>query len=323
MTQTNQALDAETLAVIQKVEKLMRLAGANPNEAEASSAMAKATELLAAYNLDLSVVEANSGDKGKRAEEKLEGGFYQFERDLWSRIAQLNFCFYWSQHTRTQDGLIKNKIVTRRQHRLVGRTVNIAATKAMAGYLLQTIERMTQERLRDNGNHVRSRWATSFREGMAQRIAEKIWDKRQAYLAQERREAEEAAKKAAAAGMAGASSGTGLALATFTKSEADANTDFIYGEGTAARWAADRARRAKAQAEAEAAYTAWAKAHPEEAAKKEAEERKRERARSSRYRGGSSGKEVDYGAYRAGYEKAEGVSIDLQAEGSKTAGALS
>lgn len=40
-------LSPAALAAIGKIEKLLRLAGNNPNEAEAASAMAKVQELLA------------------------------------------------------------------------------------------------------------------------------------------------------------------------------------------------------------------------------------------------------------------------------------
>jgi hypothetical protein len=43
----NDNLTDEQRNIISKVEKLMRLAGRNPNEAEAAAASAKAMELLA------------------------------------------------------------------------------------------------------------------------------------------------------------------------------------------------------------------------------------------------------------------------------------
>ena len=41
-------------ALINKIEKLLNLAGNNPNEAEAKAAMAKAQKLIAEYNIDTS-----------------------------------------------------------------------------------------------------------------------------------------------------------------------------------------------------------------------------------------------------------------------------
>jgi hypothetical protein len=350
----NDKLTDEQRDIISKVEKLMRLAGKNPNEAEAAAASAKAMELLAAYNLDISVVDGSEEGGGRRAEEKMVGGFYEFERDLWTRVADLNFCIYWNQHTRAwarkhlarvavymaahpehehrssiydDKGLMEKRL--RREHRLVGRVVNIAATKAMVGYILQTIERLTAERLRERlwegdtlASQMRSRWAVSYREGMAARIAEKLWDRRQVMLQEEEQAQEEARRRAAQAAMAGASTETAITLSSLKESERDANMDFLYGEGWSAKQAAARAARAKAAAEAEAVYTAWAAANPEEAAAEEAKRLKEARKRSARSYRGRAEKERDWGAYRAGYERAETVGIDPQAEGRKAAGSL-
>jgi len=386
MTLTATTLTEEQRSIIAKVEKLMRLAGNNPNEAESASATARAMELLAAYNLDLGVVEREGGDGGRRGEEKLLGGFYDYERDLWHRVADLNFCLYWNQHTRVWktakaereyelgianwlaglkaedparhdryvkedgsltslgqravpwrlDALRRNGKKRVRQHRLVGRQVNVAATRAMMMYLSGAIERLTRERLeaRITGNigycdkqqlsyQLFSRWATSYREGIAARIGEKLWDRRQAQIKEEAKAAEEARRRAQEAGMKGASTETGVTLFTLRQSERDANFDALYGEGWSAKRAAEAAARAAADAAAEAEYTAWAAAHPEEARKKEAEREKEARKRSARsFRGGSSEKERDWGAYRAGYARGEEIGLDQQAGSTKVAGVL-
>lgn len=355
-------LNQEQRDVISKVEKLLRLAGKNSNEAESSAATAKAMELLAAYNLDLGSVDATEDGSGKRSDEKLMGGFYDYERDLWARVADLNFCLYWNQtvwawarkHEKRvaalieadpenakrhyfYDSLGEMRKRQRRQHRLVGRTVNIAGTKAMMGYLLGAIERLTEERLKEKvtswaengggtystGSQSRSRWAVSYREGIARRIAEKLWDRRQVQIADEEAAAEAARRRAAEAGMKGASTETGLTLFTLRKNEDDANRDFLYGEGYSAKQAAKRANQAAAAAAAEAAYTAWAAANPEEAAKQEAEREAEARKRSARsYGRGRAEKERDWSAYSAGYEAGEGVGLEAQAEGVKTAGRI-
>jgi len=327
--------------IISKVEKLLRLAGKNTNEAEAAAATQKAMDLLAAYNLDLSSIN-EEGDSGKRSEEKLIGGFYEYEQNVWRYVADLNFCFYWSQKTwvkrekkdakseRILDYYRRDNIL-RSQHKLVGRTVNVAATKAMSQYLLGAIERLTRERLMDRINgqpdymkasinrELRSRWAVSYREGMAARICEKLWDRRQDQLRSEEQKQREAEARAA---MAGVSSQTGITLASLRKSEEEANADFMYGDGWSAKQAARRAERARAAAEAEAAAIQWAMDHPEEAAKEAAEELKRERKRGSggRSRGGPAPKERDWSAYSAGYDKGDSVGLDVQTS-SRSSGA--
>src|SRR5690606_1607477 len=99
-----------------------------------------------------SVDETGEGS-GRRAEEKLAGGFYEFERDLWHRIADLNYCMCWHMQAwvprermdakamRIQDSYRRTHIL-RGQFKFVGRVVNIAATKAMGSYLLGRIEQL-------------------------------------------------------------------------------------------------------------------------------------------------------------------------------------
>ncbi len=169
--------------VLDKVEKLLRLAGKNTNEAEAASATAKAMDLLAEYNLSLSSVDESGEGSGRRAEERLVGGFYEFERDLWSRIADLNFCLCWHQrtwvpriHTDAKSERIldpyRRRNILRGQFKVIGRVHNVAATRGMAAYLLGTIERLTREWLHDEGviermnSQLRSRSAVSFRRAM-------------------------------------------------------------------------------------------------------------------------------------------------------------
>jgi hypothetical protein len=331
----------EQRTVLDRVEKLLRLAGKNTNEAEAASATAKAMSLLAEYNLNLSSVDETGEGSGRRAEEKVVGGFYEFEQDLWRRIADLNYVLCWHQKTwveRTTFDAKADRIIDhwrrthilRGQFKFVGRVVNIAGTKAMGNYLLGTIDRLTRERLQERGvtermnTQLRTRWAVSYREGIAARVGEKLWDRRQEQIAEERRTAEEAERRAREAGMKGASTETAISLSTLRQTERDANMDFMYGEGYTARQAAASAERARKAQEAEAAYTAWAAAHPEEARKQEEERRKEERKRSSRsYRStGRAEKERDWGAYRAGYEKGDSVGIDQQAGSSRSAGGI-
>lgn len=338
----DQNLTDEQRKGLDTVEKLLRLAGKNPNEHEAAQATAKAMAMLADLNLTLASVDETGEGGGRRAEEKLVGGFYEFERDLWERIGDLNFCMVWHQQhwvkrerrdaksERILDEFRRGHIL-RGQFKIIGRVHNIMATKAMAEYLLSTIERLTRERLHESGvterinTQLRSRWAVSFREGIAASVAEKLWDRRQEQIADEKREAREAERRRAeSAEMEGTSTATAITLSTLRKSERDANMDFVYGEGFTARQAQARADAARRAREAQEAYAKWAAANPEEAAAEEEKRRKAERKRSSRsWGGGRQEKERDWGAFRAGREVGESVGIDRQAGRSKVAGALS
>lgn len=310
--------------VISKVEKLLRLAGKNPNEAEAAAAAAKAQELLALYNLDMaSVSEAN--DPGARQEALLETGGRDYQRDLWAAVAGLNFCIHWMQ----QGYVMREKVVkvngerrTRMtptrvwQHKLVGRRVNVVATKVMAEYLEEAIERITRDRISVHQRTMLwSSWAVSFREGATEAVRSKIYERRREMMAEEQRKAEEARMAAMEAGRV--STSTALTLSTYTNAEYDANIDFVYGDGTSARWAAERAERARKVKEAEEAYTAWAKANPEAAAKAEKERLRESRQSSRSYRPMSNKAYRDQSARYQGYKAGEAISIDPQMDTGK------
>lgn len=333
MSDTTTLTAEEKANILSKLGKLLQTKGTT--EAEAESRTAKAMELLAKYNLSMDDVMREADGTGKRAEEKLKGGFYQFERDLWTAVAELNFCWYlrWWTHERT-DKPRKYKVNDPNsydydeyryaygskkvyQHRIIGRQVNIAGTKAMATYLIQTTQRLTLERLHGDNSQMLSRWAISYKEGIVARVCEKLYDRRRQVLSEER-EKQRAAEKMA---MAGASTETALSLATHTQREREANYDFVMGEGWSARAAADRAERAMLDRMSQEDYTAWAAANPEKAAARAEEERN---ARRSRSRGGGASQERqrDWGAFRAGYEAGEKVGIDPQAEGHKPKGYL-
>lgn len=92
MTQITADLTDEQRKAIEQVEKLLRLAGKNQNENESAAAAAKAQELLLKHNLDMSIVEQNSGaSSGKREDIKFAGGLYHYQRELWGAVAKLNF----------------------------------------------------------------------------------------------------------------------------------------------------------------------------------------------------------------------------------------
>lgn len=339
---TNEEITEEQRRGLDTVEKLLRLAGKNPNEHEAAAATAKAMAMLADLNLTLASVDETGEGGGRRAEEKLVGGFYEFERDLWERIGELNFCIVWHQKSWVKRERMDAKAqrildpyrrthILRGQFKIIGRVHNIMATKAMAEYLLGTIERLTRERLHETGvtervnTQLRSRWAVSFREGIAAAVAEKLWDRRQEQIADERREAREAERRRdEAMQMKGTSTETTMTLSSLRKSEKDANMDFVMGEGWSARQAQARADAARRARDARESHARWAAANPEEARKEEERQRKAERRRSSRsWSSGPKEKERDWGAYRAGREIGESVGIDRQAGTTKVAGALS
>lgn len=318
-------LSPEAQDAVNKIQKLLNLAAKNPNRAEAEAAAAKAQELLTRYNLDAALVErAGGAADGRREELKTRGGFYQYQRSLWSAVAELNFCMYWTQeytvdmsdrNVHRRDGRrIYSQI--QKRHRLVGRIVNTTATKVMAGYLEEAIERLTRENVRGDKTQFYSRYAMSFREGMVSSLVRRISERFRERLAEERRKEMAAAEASDREARPQTGASREVSLHSYVKSESDANMDFLYGEGWSAQRAMERAMSAQRRKEEEAAYTAWATANPEAARAKEAERREEDAkwAKRHRYRGGrSSSKDYDVNAYYAGQDAAKSISLDPQA----------
>lgn len=325
-------LSPEAQKAVEQVEKLLRLAAKNPNQAEAAAAASKAQEILTKYNLDMAAVESNSGaSSGKREDAKLKGGLYHYQRDLWRAVADLNFCLYWNMYVRDPNKVGRRRrynydagrIVTEKvqggyvfQHRVVGRKVNVALTRVMSEYLEQAIERLTRERFTDPKEFF-TRSATSYREGMAEEIVGKIYEKRKHTLAAEKRKEREATRAAADGG----AKGTALTIAGLAKQEKDANYDFIYGEGTSAQWAADAATSAEEARKEEERYAKWAKANPKEAQELEEKERKRRRSYGPRDYKDKKDDNRDWSMYTAGREAGKKVGLDPQTS-QRSAGAL-
>jgi hypothetical protein len=330
-------MEDNTRKVMERIAKLFQLAEKNPNKEEAASAMSKAQELLAAYNLDMATIEKNTGESGKRLNEKVTGGMYRYQRQLWEHIAELNFCMYWTVLVRTKEGTPQWKRGRKftHEHRVVGRMVNVIATRNMGSYLENVITRLCIERMGDEGRSgFYSSWAIAYREGIADSVMQKVRQRRRGQQEEEQRKADEAAERAQRAGISVA---TTLTLKGVAEAEEIANYDFLHGEGAWARreaareerekrWAEERAEQARAEAEAEKVYAAWALANPEEAAKEAEKERKAARQKEQRrsYRGGSgfrySGRpskeeqRKESSAYWSGRDAGKSVSIDPQAE---------
>jgi len=120
---------------------------------------------------------------------------------------------------------------------------NVVGTEVMAEYLQQTIERLAQEWAKERGLNVFCKDAIAVREGMADRITERLSDLQKAQAAEdEKRKAEEAAR---ARHPAYVSSGTSLVLADVRQTEADLNEDHLRGVplGTTANERAAREAR--------------------------------------------------------------------------------
>lgn len=272
-------------SVIAKIEKLLALGQNNDNEHQAAAAMAKVQAMLEAYNLDMSVI-GKSGKEHQGAQRKDQtgkGGLYGWQRKLWRGVAELNFCHYMSI-----KGLAKGSVY---EHRMIGSHANVVSTEIMAKYLQQTIERLAQAWAKERGYHsVFVRDAIAYRDGMADRIVDKLSDRRRQVLAEERIKTEERKKREAAEGIV---TGNAMTLVEIISTEADFNNDYLNGWelGTTAQnrhdndvWykkyqAEQQAEKARKMAE----WEAFQRAYPERAAKMVADELAKQRKEQERW----------------------------------------
>ncbi len=306
-------------SMLAQIQKLLQLAEKNSSEHEAASAMAKAQELLQRHNLTYEAVTNSSVGSGAREKTAVEGGYYDCERALWRSVAELNFCLYWYSWKWNYDRVKNSKGHRSKRlnyHNVVGRRVNVATTKVMAGYLLSAATRLTHERVRgDNDSHRFSNWANSYRRGIVDRVCRRLRERRSEAV-----RAEEAARAKEERAKSEASTSTAVTLMVYVDSETDANLDFVHGEGYSAKRAAQRAEAAAVQAkEADRnrrqreRYTRWAAANPEKAAEIA---RKTSKVEYYKSRGGRSSRasRLDAGGYWSGYDAGESVSIDQQVD---------
>lgn len=316
----NQQLTAEAEKAIDRVTKLLALAKNNDNEAEATSAMDAAMRILEAYNLDMALVERRSGQSSarKREDQKTGGGLYKWQRTLWENVATLNFCRYAALKGLTAGSKYENRVI--------GSNVNVLSTTLMADYLQATIERLAAQWVRDHYAPGKSRFirdAIAYREGMADRIAERLRSKRW-----EREEEERRARAAMPKG-----DGTALVLADVIHAEQDANDDVYHGlePGTHATWRAERDARIAAANAAHAAVMAARNereaADPALKAKRVAEEaaqKVKDEAENAKYWAKQGKKEYKYRepkvrshTYYAGHRDGADISLDKQVEDRK------
>lgn len=306
--------------LIERMKKLLALATNNDNEHQATAAMAKLQEMLEAHNLDMAIL-GKSGKGAQRSDTKKTGGLYGWQRRLWKEVAELNFCYYFSL-----KGLTKGSVY---EHRLVGSHANVVSTELMATYLQSTVERLAQTWAKGAGySSVFVREAIAYREGMAERIGERLSARRREIVAKAKEEAQ-ARRDAERAKMP--TTGTELTILDVISTEADFNNDYLQGweMGTTARnrvesearskaWAAEyRAREAakspeqKAREAAEAA--AQLKIWQAEDAKREA--RRNKTPPKPRYRAMTAEEQRrSLHSFDKGYSKGNEVGIDTQVD---------
>ena len=145
--------------IIGKIRKLLALGGnAGATEAEAALAMERANALLAQHNLSVAEVgEEPTDDISHTAAGTTDR---KWEGALWDAAAQLNFTDYF--YVKTNRGLFR--------HYVVGRPINIEATRLMAEYLATTVQRLGRDAAKAFPTKERRVYRLSFRVGCSDRI---------------------------------------------------------------------------------------------------------------------------------------------------------
>jgi len=151
--------------IIERIRKLLALAGNNPNEAEAALAMEKAQAELALHNLSMSEVEHK-----ERADIMTMNGpttpAHPHLRFLGNAIARLYFADYFYIR-------IRGKWQT--QHCFVGSEGNVEVAKLMFEYLSSTIDRLAYQGAKRTGEG--KAYITSFRSACTRRLCARIMDR--------------------------------------------------------------------------------------------------------------------------------------------------
>lgn len=237
------------IKIVERIQKLLNLArDGGATEGEANNAMEMAERLMLANNLSIAQVEMSGGAATeKRLKEQSKGrANYRWQRWLMSAIATANYCHVLSivEKRRIRYGAERDYVTG---YQIIGRASNVASTKVMYDYLLQTCARLRADYEMNPGRT--SRDGALFVEGLAFRLAQRVEERHEEMLRKQRREAEEA--KARAAHPAAAPTGNALVVVMedFAAKEADLNNDLRRGwePGTtlAKRLADDAASRAQ------------------------------------------------------------------------------
>jgi len=313
--------DQDDIEVIERrIEKLLKLAEGRENEPEAIAAMQKAQSLADAWNIEIAGIQGSK--PGKREDNLFPGGLYPYQRMLYEAIAKLNHCLYWSR-----KGLQRGE---KYKHRIVGSKVNVMLTRQMAEYLQSTVERITrQEFCRGDPKLYFTKDAHFYREGMIERIVEKIHAKRADEEAErQRKKAEEAARSNHPAY---SGSNAPITIDDVAEREKIANYDYQYGEGAWAKKMAREAEWEEQRRKRAEELERWKQENPEEWAAQERKRReeenrlheeylKREMRNAKRRKGVSYGytkrdAKYDSDAYYSGRDRGRDVGLDRQVDG--------
>lgn len=195
--------------IIDKVRKLINLANnAGASEGERDNATRMAHALLAKHNLDMSVLEAETGTVASDRKHDIS----KFQSSPWRRtvahaMANLFFCEY---------AYMKGT----NQHIFVGRKDNIITAQEMTMFVMKAIAKAGSAYGRENGGN---KHRNNFLRGAADKVSARAWDIKRASQKQE---------------STPSGTGTALVLADVYDTEKQKNNDLLnelFGRPTKGR----------------------------------------------------------------------------------------
>jgi hypothetical protein len=191
--------------------------------AEASAAAAKAQKLMLEHNLTMATLAASGSSSdaegGKRAKDAVKGkAMYEYQQQLMATIARVNFCYVEIQTKWSWNG--RGHKIQKVGYNLIGREANVIAATNMFDYLNASCERLAFDFIGGDNTQRMSKAAVSFKQGVADRLRQRVMDRHDEALRAQR-------TAATAANATAASTGTGLAiiLEDYAQKEEDFNTD--------------------------------------------------------------------------------------------------
>lgn len=155
--------------IIDRVQKLLALAGNNANENEALAALEKAHAILAEHNMTMAEIgdrpETQSADQQRDSLNTNTNMPERYNRWVWYAVAQANSCLMFSFRPNPK----KYQTI----YTLVGRRVNIVVATQMALYLCQTMKRLATEHCKQESRKDFN-YKNAYLTGMALRLVQRI-----------------------------------------------------------------------------------------------------------------------------------------------------
>ena len=161
--------------IIDKIQKLLALSK-SPNEHEAALAAAKAQELLATYNIDVTEIEAEEA-KTSVTQDAVTSRRRAWQRVVRAAAAKMYFCEYYYTNYEAEALHRKQGVAQYDLHFYVGEPHNIAVAKMMSEYLVTTVWRLAREGALAHPKQERNRYRKSFANACATRLRTRIFSR--------------------------------------------------------------------------------------------------------------------------------------------------